>query len=81
MSDSVTSMKNGASSTLRSGTTNQVLLERLSVVENVLTGTLPTSSKSEKDVKITTWETRLLAEGGYNYVWLITYVALTHVRT
>ena len=39
-----------------------------------------TRSNPERiSVVIKSWEVQLLAEGGYNYVWLVTYTATHHV--
>ena len=76
MSDFAKDTRNIVPITAKSATTNRALLERLSHVENALMGAQRTSSSQEDEengaqMRIKKWVTRLLAEGGYNHIWLI----------
>lgn len=74
MSDSARNTWSTAPLTPKCGTTNQALRERLSAVELALMETQNTHSNQEStDFDIKAWEVQLLAEGGYNYVWLVSY--------
>lgn len=70
-----------AKNTPKCGTTNRALQERLSAVETALMENKNTHSSQERtNFEIGTWEIQLLAEGGYNYVWLVSYMTKYHVR-
>ena len=80
MSDSAKNTWSSASLTPKCGTTNQALRERLSAVELALMEIQVTHSNQERtDFDIKAWEVQLLAEGGYNYVWLVSYTTEYHV--
>lgn len=54
----------------------------LSDVESALTGTHRTHSNQERtEFEIKAWEVQLLAEGGYNYVLLVSYTVKYHVSS
>ena len=76
MSASAESTKSTALTIPRSTTTNKALLERLRNVETALTGEQLTFSNQGGDgnVHIKRWDVELLAEGGYNHVWLVSYL-------
>lgn len=79
MSDTAKNTWSTANLTPRCITTNKALQERLSAVESALTETHHTYSNQERiDFEIKAWEVELLAEGGYNYVWLVRYTAKYH---
>lgn len=82
MSDIAKNTWSTAPITLKYGTTNRALQERLKVVESVLMEhqhTLPNQERNNFEIKA--WEVQLLAEGGYNYVWLVAYTAKYHVSS
>ncbi len=82
MSDSAKNTWNTATLTQKCGTTNEALRGRLSAVEIALTETHHTHSNQERtDFEIKAWEVQLLAEGGYNYVWLVSYTTEYRVST
>lgn len=81
MSDSAKNTWNVATTTPRYSTTNRVLQERLSAVNSALMGSQHTPSNPEDERGIKAWHVELLAEGGYNYVWLVTYQASYEVCT
>lgn len=82
MSDTAKNTWSTANLTPRCITTNKALQERLSAVESALTETHHTYSNQERiDFEIKAWEVELLAEGGYNYVWLMRYTAKYHVSS
>ena len=74
MSDSAKNTWSTAATTPKFGTTNEALRGRLSAVETALTEIHHThSNQGRTDFEIKAWEVQLLAEGGYNYVWLVSY--------
>lgn len=79
MSDLAGNTKKTAPITPKCITTNKALLERLNNVQIALTGKQPTSSKPGDEAEITAWEVQLLARGGYNSVWLVSYKTRSQV--
>lgn len=79
MSGSARSTWSTATTTPKYTTTCKALQERLSAVETALTVEQPIHLKKENEAAIRSWETKLLAEGGYNYVWLVSYRATYQV--
>ena len=74
MSNTARSIKSTALTTPKYITTNEALLERLRTVETARKGDQPIPLKQGKDeeVNIKKWEVELIAEGGYNHIWLVT---------
>lgn len=82
MSDTAKNTWSTANITPKCGTTNGALQERLSAVENALMENHHTHSNQERtNFEIKAWEVQLLAEGGYNYVWLVSYTTNYHVSS
>ena len=80
MSDSAKNTWSTAPNIPKCGTTNKALQGRLSAVENALTEIQHTRSSQERiEFEIKAWEVQLLAEGGYNYIWLVSYTTAYHV--
>ena len=82
MSDSAENIKNTVPTTPKYTTTNKALLERLKIVENASKAGMPMSEpqESEEGVEIGTVKVELLAEGGYNYLWLVSYTSKCQAR-
>ena len=79
MSDSAKNIKSVVPSTKRCFTTRKALLEKLKNVLNAVEGaekdrnTVVEGGKEGENPVIEVEEERLLAEGGYNYVWLVSF--------
>ena len=82
MSDTAKSTWSTANITPKCTTTNRALQERLSAVETALTANRHTHLNQESiRFEIKAWEVQFLAEGGYNYVWLVSYTASHQVSS
>jgi hypothetical protein len=75
MSDSAENTKKSAPFTRKSFTTKVALQDILKSVDNALT------ERIGDDEELEILEVQSLAEGGYNYLWTITYAAKHQVGT
>ena len=81
MSDSAESIKKDAPITPKSFTTREVQLERLRTVEIALRADQPMAKEGEHEIVFKNVKTELLAEGGYNSVWHVSYIISSIVST
>ncbi len=82
MSASAKITKNTALTTPKYTTTNEALLERLRIVETALAGEKsmsPSREEGKAKLQIKEWRAELLAEGGYNQIWLVSYTVKRQV--